>query len=128
MSALLPVPIPPHAILSVFASAQLSVCRPVCPTVHPSDCPSIQFSGAPSLHLFALRICLPVRLSADLCPSVCVCLSFVGAVGHGGHYHSQSPEAFFTHVPGIKVVMPSGPAEAKGTTLWGGGGSLDPQP
>ena len=26
-----------------------------------------------------------------------------GAVGHGGHYHSQSPEAFFTHVPGIKV-------------------------
>ena len=23
-----------------------------------------------------------------------------GAVGHGGHYHSQSPEAFFTHVPG----------------------------
>jgi 2-oxoisovalerate dehydrogenase E1 component beta subunit len=24
-------------------------------------------------------------------------------VGHGGHYHSQSPEAFFCHVPGIKV-------------------------
>lgn len=40
-----------------------------------------------------------------------------GAVGHGGHYHSQSPEAFFTHVPGIKVVMPSGPREAKGLLL-----------
>lgn len=26
-----------------------------------------------------------------------------GAVGHGAHYHSQSPEAFFCHVPGIKV-------------------------
>ncbi|THG20557.1 hypothetical protein TEA_005197 [Camellia sinensis var. sinensis] len=26
-----------------------------------------------------------------------------GAVGHGGHYHSQSPEAFFCHVPGIKA-------------------------
>lgn len=25
------------------------------------------------------------------------------AVGHGGHYHSQSPEAFFTHAPGLKV-------------------------
>lgn len=37
-----------------------------------------------------------------------------GAVGHGGHYHSQSPEAFFTHIPGIKVVMPSGPRETKG--------------
>ena len=35
-------------------------------------------------------------------------------MGHGGHYHSQSPEAFFTHVPGLKVVVPSGPKEAKG--------------
>ena len=26
-----------------------------------------------------------------------------GAVGHGALYHSQSPEAFFAHVPGIKV-------------------------
>jgi len=37
-----------------------------------------------------------------------------GAVGHGGHYHSQSPEAFFCHVPGIKVVVPRNPREAKG--------------
>ena len=26
-----------------------------------------------------------------------------GAVGHGALYHSQSPEAFFAHIPGIKV-------------------------
>ena len=43
-----------------------------------------------------------------------------GAVGHGGHYHSQSPEAFFTHIPGVKVVMPSGPREAKGESRAGG--------
>lgn len=35
------------------------------------------------------------------------------AVGHGGHYHSQSPEAFLTHSPGIVVVMPRGPKQAK---------------
>ena len=28
-----------------------------------------------------------------------------GAVGHGALYHSQSPEAFFAHMPGIKVRM-----------------------
>lgn len=26
-----------------------------------------------------------------------------GCVGHGSLYHSQSPEAFFAHCPGIKV-------------------------
>ncbi|XVE78728.1 hypothetical protein DITRI_Ditri14bG0001800 [Diplodiscus trichospermus] len=40
-----------------------------------------------------------------------------GAVGHGGHYHSQSPEAFFCHVPGIKVVIPRSPKQAKGLLL-----------
>jgi 2-oxoisovalerate dehydrogenase E1 component beta subunit len=32
----------------------------------------------------------------------------------GGPYHSQSVEAFFTHVPGLKVVTPSTPRSAKG--------------
>eukprot|EP01104_Vermistella_antarctica_P009228 TRINITY_DN235_c0_g1_i1.p1 TRINITY_DN235_c0_g1~~TRINITY_DN235_c0_g1_i1.p1 ORF type:complete len:426 (+),score=108.27 TRINITY_DN235_c0_g1_i1:70-1347(+) len=40
-----------------------------------------------------------------------------GAVGHGGHYHSQSPEAYFVHTPGVKVVMPRTPALAKGLLL-----------
>lgn len=40
-----------------------------------------------------------------------------GAVGHGGHYHSQSPEALFAHVPGLKVVIPRGPTQAKGLLL-----------
>lgn len=33
---------------------------------------------------------------------------------HGGHYHSQSPEAQFLHTPGLVVVVPSGPYDAKG--------------
>jgi 2-oxoisovalerate dehydrogenase E1 component beta subunit len=32
----------------------------------------------------------------------------------GGPFHSQNPEAWFTHVPGLKVVVPSTPYEAKG--------------
>jgi len=36
-----------------------------------------------------------------------------GGVG-GGLYHSQSMEAFFAHVPGLKVVIPSNPYDAKG--------------
>jgi len=32
----------------------------------------------------------------------------------GGPFHSQNPEAWFTHVPGLKVVAPSTPYEAKG--------------
>jgi hypothetical protein len=31
-----------------------------------------------------------------------------GAVGHGGHYHSQSPEAYFTHTPGLIVRQRTG--------------------
>jgi 2-oxoisovalerate dehydrogenase E1 component beta subunit len=32
----------------------------------------------------------------------------------GGHYHSQSPEAYFVHTAGLKVVVPSNPYDAKG--------------
>lgn len=35
----------------------------------------------------------------------------------GGHYHSQSPEAYFAHTPGLKVVIPSNPHDAKGLLL-----------
>ncbi|PON28643.1 transketolase [Trichoderma gamsii] len=40
-----------------------------------------------------------------------------GTVGHGGLYHSQSPEALFTHVPGFRVIMPRSPLQAKGLLL-----------
>uniref|UniRef100_A0A6I8N253 3-methyl-2-oxobutanoate dehydrogenase (2-methylpropanoyl-transferring) n=1 Tax=Ornithorhynchus anatinus TaxID=9258 RepID=A0A6I8N253_ORNAN len=40
-----------------------------------------------------------------------------GCVGHGALYHSQSPEAFFAHCPGIKVVVPRSPLQAKGLLL-----------
>ena len=33
---------------------------------------------------------------------------------HGGPFHSQNPEMYFVHTPGIKVVAPATPADAKG--------------
>lgn len=41
----------------------------------------------------------------------------VGGGIRGGHYHSQSPEAQFIHVAGLKVVCPSNPYDAKGLLL-----------
>jgi 2-oxoisovalerate dehydrogenase E1 component len=37
-----------------------------------------------------------------------------GAGIHGALYHSQSIESFYAHVPGLKVVVPSTPADVKG--------------
>ncbi|HWO25795.1 MAG TPA: alpha-ketoacid dehydrogenase subunit beta [Kofleriaceae bacterium] len=41
----------------------------------------------------------------------------IGGGIRGGHYHSQSPEALFIHTPGLKVVAPSNPYDAKGLLL-----------
>src|SRR5579872_5406399 len=43
----------------------------------------------------------------------------------GGQTHSQSPEALFTHVAGLKTVVPSTPGDAKGLLL---AAILDPDP
>ncbi|XP_009860514.2 2-oxoisovalerate dehydrogenase subunit beta, mitochondrial [Ciona intestinalis] len=40
-----------------------------------------------------------------------------GAVGHGALYHSQTPEAYFAHSTGLKVVIPRSPIQAKGLLL-----------
>lgn len=36
---------------------------------------------------------------------------------YGGQTHSQSPEAIFTHVAGLRTVMPSNPYDAKGLLI-----------
>jgi 2-oxoisovalerate dehydrogenase E1 component beta subunit len=50
-------------------------------------------------------------------PAKLVIRTPVGGGIRGGHYHSQHPEAHFIHVPGLKVVCPSNPYDAKGLLL-----------
>jgi 2-oxoisovalerate dehydrogenase E1 component beta subunit len=50
-------------------------------------------------------------------PAKMVIRTPVGGGIRGGHYHSQHPEAHFIHVPGLKVVIPSNPYDAKGLLL-----------
>src|SRR5689334_10782095 len=53
------------------------------------------------------------RTNGDFgCPMV-IRTPYGGGI-HGALYHSQSIEATFAHVPGLKIVAPATPAEAKG--------------
>jgi 2-oxoisovalerate dehydrogenase E1 component len=49
------------------------------------------------------------------CPIV-IRAPFGGGV-HGALYHSQSPEAMYCHSPGLKVIAPSNPYDAKGLLI-----------
>ena len=53
------------------------------------------------------------RSNGDWSVPIVIRTPFGGGV-HGGLYHSQSIEAFYAHVPGLKVVVPSMPADAYG--------------
>ena len=79
----------------------------------------IQFSGFiyPTLdhvinHASRLRHRTRGRLT---CPMVL--RSPCGAGIHAPEHHSESPEALFAHVPGLRVVMPSSPGRAYGLLL-----------
>ena len=50
-------------------------------------------------------------------PAHVVIRSPYGGGIRGGLYHSQSTEAYFCHTPGIKVVVPSTPADGRGLLL-----------
>ena len=53
------------------------------------------------------------RSNGDFAVPMVVRAPYGGGV-HGALYHSQSIEAFYGHVPGLKVVLPATPYDAKG--------------
>lgn len=78
--------------------------------------PEIQFSDFiyPAFDQIVSEMAkLRYRSGGDFACPVVVRTPYGGGI-RGGHYHSQSPEAYFCHTPGLKVVIPSTPYDAKG--------------
>ena len=81
--------------------------------------PEIQFAdyiypGFDQLVSEAAR--LRYRSAGEFIAPITVRAPFGGGI-FGGQTHSQSPEAIFTHVAGLKTVVPSTPYEAKGLLI-----------
>lgn len=71
------------------------------------------FIHAAADHLIGEAARIRYRTAGDWsCPMVL--RTAYGGGFRGGPYHSQSVEAYYTHVPGLKVLAPSFPADAKG--------------
>ena len=100
-------PLAELSIVGVGIGAALYGMRPIC---------EIQFADFihPAFNQIvneAAKMCY--RSNGDWTVPLVIRAPYGGGVG-GGLYHSQSLEAFFTHVPGLKVVIPSNPHDAKG--------------
>ena len=59
---------------------------------------------------------LRYRSSGEFTAPITVRMPCGGGI-HGGQTHSQSPESLFTHVCGLKTVLPSSPYDAKGLLI-----------
>ncbi|MBM4438730.1 MAG: alpha-ketoacid dehydrogenase subunit beta, partial [Actinobacteria bacterium] len=100
-------PISEAAIAGAAVGAALTGCRPVAEFMF-SDFMGIAMDqianqAAKNRYMFGGKAKLPIVYRAPF-----------GAVGGNAAQHSQSPEAWFTHVPGLKVVTSSTPYDAKG--------------
>ena len=100
-------PLAELSIVGVGIGAALYGMRPIC---------EIQFADFiyPAFNQIvseAAKMCY--RSDGEWTVPMVIRAPYGGGIG-GGLYHSQSVEGFFTHVPGLKVVIPSNPYDAKG--------------
>lgn len=100
-------PLAEGAIVGVAIGLSMNGFKPVC---------EIQFADfiLPAVdQIISEAAKIRYRSNNDFhCPIV-IRAPYGGGV-HGALYHSQSLEALFAHVPGLKVVVPSDPHDAKG--------------
>lgn len=100
-------PLAELTIVGVGIGAALYGKRPIC---------EIQFADFifPAFNqIISEAAKMNYRSNGDWTVPMVIRAPYGGGIG-GGLYHSQSVEAFFTHVPGLKVVIPSNPYDAKG--------------
>jgi len=100
-------PLAEASIIGVGIGAALYGLRPIC---------EIQFADFihPAFNQIineAAKMCY--RSNGEWSVPMVIRAPYGGGIG-GGLYHSQSLEAFFTHTPGLKVVVPSNPRDAIG--------------
>lgn len=100
-------PLAEASIVGVGVGAALYGLHPIC---------EIQFADFihPAFNQIvneAAKMCY--RSNGEWTVPMVIRAPYGGGIG-GGLYHSQSLEAFFAHVPGLKVVVPSNPYDAKG--------------
>ena len=98
-------PLAESAIVGTAIGAAIVGMRPVC---------EMQFSDFISCGLDQLvNVAAKMHYRQGLAVPITVRLPSGGGFS-GGPFHSQNPEAWFMHSPGIKVVAPSTPEDAKG--------------
>ena len=100
-------PLAESSIVGIGIGAALYGMHPIC---------EIQFADFihPAFNQIvseAARLCY--RSAGEWTVPLVIRAPYGGGIG-GGLYHSQSVEAFYAHVPGLKVVIPSNPYDAKG--------------
>ena len=106
-----PTPIAEQAIVGAAVGAAMAGMRPVA-EIMINDFLMVCMDQVAN-HAAKLRYMSGGRTSVPLTIRTLT----AGFVGSFGAQHSQSLEAWLTHMPGIKVVYPSSPAEAKGLLL-----------
>lgn len=100
-------PLAELSIIAVGIGAALAGMRPIC---------EIQFADYifPAFNQIVNEAALVYyRSDGQWHVPMVIRAPYGGGVG-GGLYHSQSVEAYFAHTPGIKIVVPSNPYDAKG--------------
>ena len=98
-------PIAESAIVGAAFGASLTGMRPV------AEFQFMDFIGCAFNQIVNMVAKSHYRWNA---PAPLVLRGPAGGGVHGGPFHSQNPEMYFVHTPGMKVVAPATPADAKG--------------